>query len=147
MLIDQLARVPAGIAADPALIKPLSTAPPVVIDATPANRVWKMLWGDRSLFLLDGAPHRRVRKLMLPRMRGEACRSGNHPARFAHGSGIGPGRDQLHAAFGRRDAIVAAVPACVAHVQLLGVRRDRPPSKAFQCSHADQIIGPSTDSG
>jgi ubiquinone/menaquinone biosynthesis C-methylase UbiE len=28
---------------DPALIKPLSTAPPEVIDATPADRVWKML--------------------------------------------------------------------------------------------------------
>lgn len=39
---------------DPALITPLSTVPPIIIDATPANRVWKMLWGERSLFLLDG---------------------------------------------------------------------------------------------
>lgn len=56
----------------PALIKPLLTAPAEVVNATEPHRMLEMLWGDRSLFLLNGPPHRRMRKLMLPRLRGQA---------------------------------------------------------------------------
>jgi cytochrome P450 family 135 len=56
----------------PALIKPLLTAPAEVVNATEPHRMLETLWGDRSLFLLNGPPHRRMRKLMLPRLRGQA---------------------------------------------------------------------------
>jgi hypothetical protein len=57
---------------DPKLIKPLFMAPAEVVNATEPHRMLETLWGDRSLFILDGPPHRRLRKLMLPRLRGEA---------------------------------------------------------------------------
>jgi cytochrome P450 family 135 len=59
---------------DSALIKLLLTAPAEVASATePRQRnLETLLWGDRSLFLLEGPPHSRLRKLMLPRLRGEA---------------------------------------------------------------------------
>lgn len=57
---------------DPALIRPLLTAPSEVVNATEPHRVLEMLWGDRSLFLLDGPAHHRMRKLMVPRLRGAA---------------------------------------------------------------------------
>jgi cytochrome P450 family 135 len=58
---------------DPALIKPLLAAPIEVASAAePRQRNLETLWGDRSLFLLEGPPHSRLRKLMLPRLRGEA---------------------------------------------------------------------------
>ncbi len=57
---------------EPALIKPLLTAPAEVVNATEPHRILETLWGDRSLFLLNGPAHRRMRKLMLPRLRGQA---------------------------------------------------------------------------
>jgi cytochrome P450 family 135 len=57
---------------DPKVIKPLLMAPADVVNATEPHRMLETLWGDRSLFILDGPPHRRMRKLMLPRLRGEA---------------------------------------------------------------------------
>jgi cytochrome P450 len=57
---------------DPKLIKPLLMAPAEVVNATEPHRMLETLWGDRSLFILDGPPHRRLRKLMLPRLRGDA---------------------------------------------------------------------------
>jgi cytochrome P450 len=58
---------------DPALIKPLLAAPVEVASAAePRQRNLETLWGDRSLFLLEGPPHSQLRKLMLPRLRGEA---------------------------------------------------------------------------
>jgi cytochrome P450 family 135 len=56
----------------PTLIKPLLTAPGEVVNATEPHRMLETLWGERSLFLLNGPPHRRMRKLMLPRLRGQA---------------------------------------------------------------------------
>ena len=68
--------VPAGsrvaLLRDPEVIKPLLMAPAEVVNATEPHRMLETLWGDRSLFILDGPPHRRMRKLMLPRLRGEA---------------------------------------------------------------------------
>lgn len=57
---------------DPALIRPLFTASDEVVDSTSANRVIEMLYGPKSLLLMDGSEHRRLRKLLLPRLRGEA---------------------------------------------------------------------------
>lgn len=55
---------------DPTLIKPLFTASADEIDPTKANSVLELLYGDRSLFLIDGPDHLRIRKLVVPRLRG-----------------------------------------------------------------------------
>lgn len=55
---------------DPNLVKPLFTASAEVVDPTLANHVLELLYGDRSLFLIDGPDHQRIRKLVLPRLRG-----------------------------------------------------------------------------
>jgi cytochrome P450 family 135 len=55
---------------DPSMVKALFTAPADVIDSTKANHVLELLYGDRSLFLIDGPDHQRIRKLVLPRLRG-----------------------------------------------------------------------------
>lgn len=55
---------------DPALIKPFYTVPSETVDR--AERGHEMVFGDRSLLCLDGAEHLRLRKLMLPRLRGGA---------------------------------------------------------------------------
>ncbi|OBG29376.1 hypothetical protein A5764_22780 [Mycobacterium sp. 852002-51057_SCH5723018] len=57
---------------DPKLIKPLLMAPGEVVDATEPHRMLEALWGDRSLFVLDAPSHHRMRKVMLPRLRGDA---------------------------------------------------------------------------
>ncbi|OBJ57416.1 hypothetical protein A9W95_00880 [Mycobacterium sp. 1423905.2] len=57
---------------DPNVIKPLLMAPAEVVNATEPHRMVEGLWGERSLFVLDGPAHHRMRKLMLPRLRGEA---------------------------------------------------------------------------
>ena len=57
---------------DPAVIKPLFASPDQAVDSTKANRLLEMLYGDQSLFLIDGPEHLRLRRLLLPRLRGEA---------------------------------------------------------------------------
>lgn len=57
---------------DPALIKPLFTAAADDANAPEPHRVMDPFWGDRSVFLVDGPDHRRLRKLMVPRLRGDA---------------------------------------------------------------------------
>lgn len=57
---------------DPAVMKPLLTAPDDEVDATEGNRVLEPLYGPDSLFLIDGPRHRRLRKLLLPPLRGQA---------------------------------------------------------------------------
>lgn len=58
---------------DPASIKPLLMAPIEVASAAePRQRNLEMLWGNRSLFVLEGPPHTALRKIMMPRLRGEA---------------------------------------------------------------------------
>ncbi|MFC3965309.1 cytochrome P450 [Nocardia jiangsuensis] len=57
---------------DPALIKPLFTAPDELVDSAGANRALELLYGDRSLFLLNGPDHRRLRRVLLPGLRGDA---------------------------------------------------------------------------
>jgi cytochrome P450 family 135 len=55
---------------DPNLVKPLLTASAELIDSTRANRITEMVYGNRSMFLIDGPDHMRLRKLVLPRLRG-----------------------------------------------------------------------------
>lgn len=55
---------------DPTLVKPLLTASEEQIDSTRANWVTEMAYGDRSMFLIDGPDHLRLRRLVLPRLRG-----------------------------------------------------------------------------
>jgi cytochrome P450 family 135 len=57
---------------DPKLIKPLLMAPAEVVNATEPHRMLEAVWGDRSLFIVDGPVHHRMRKVMLPRLRGDA---------------------------------------------------------------------------
>ncbi len=57
---------------EPTLIKALFTAPDEQVDSTQANRILEMLYGDKSLFLIDGTEHLRLRKILLPRLRGGA---------------------------------------------------------------------------
>jgi cytochrome P450 family 135 len=57
---------------DPAVIKPLFTATDQAVDSTKANRLLEMLYGEKSLFLNNGPEHLRLRRLLLPRLRGEA---------------------------------------------------------------------------
>lgn len=54
---------------DPALLRPLMTAGPEQIDSTRANRLLEHLYGERSLFLIDGPEHRRLRRVLLPPLR------------------------------------------------------------------------------
>lgn len=54
---------------DPEVMKELISADPDVVDATDGNRVLEPLYGDRSLFLVDGPEHRRLRKILLPPLR------------------------------------------------------------------------------
>ncbi|MFG1795750.1 cytochrome P450 [Nocardia sp. NPDC049149] len=55
---------------DPDLVRPLFTALTTEINPTRANHILELLYGDRSLFLIDGDDHKRIRKLVLPRLRG-----------------------------------------------------------------------------
>ncbi|OBF59975.1 hypothetical protein A5756_04010 [Mycobacterium sp. 852002-53434_SCH5985345] len=71
-LISRLVGSRVAFVRDPALIKPLFTSPPDDVNAPEPHRVVDPFWGDRSVFLLDGPHHLRLRKLMLPRLRGDA---------------------------------------------------------------------------
>lgn len=57
---------------DSTVMKDLITAGPDQVDSTEGNRVLEPLYGDRSLFLLDGPEHRRLRKILLPPLRDKA---------------------------------------------------------------------------
>jgi cytochrome P450 family 135 len=57
---------------DPALIKPLFTAPDELVDSAGANKALELLYGTESLFVINGPRHRRLRKVLLPGLRGDA---------------------------------------------------------------------------
>ncbi len=59
------------ITSDPDLIKQIFTGDPDVLRAGEANSSAKLVTGDRSVLTLDGAPHRRARKLLMPPFHGE----------------------------------------------------------------------------
>lgn len=60
----------AVVLADPALLRGLLTAGPAVIDDTEAHEAISVIYGHRAVSVLDGAEHRRLRKVMAPPMRG-----------------------------------------------------------------------------
>ena len=57
--------------AAPELIKQVFTGDPEVLHAGKANRIVEPVVGPSSVLLLDGAPHLRQRRLLLPPLRGE----------------------------------------------------------------------------
>src|SRR6185295_13438384 len=56
---------------DPELIKLIFTGDPDVLHAGEANSSAKLFTGARSVLTLDGAPHKRARKLLTPPFHGE----------------------------------------------------------------------------
>jgi cytochrome P450 len=56
---------------DPALIKQIFTGDPDDYHAGEANSSALLLTGERSVLVLDGAPHRRARRLLMPPFHGE----------------------------------------------------------------------------
>ncbi|MFD3510260.1 cytochrome P450 [Nocardia sp. NPDC058666] len=60
---------------DPAHIAAMFAAPPSTFDAGEGNRVLAPVMGDRSVFMVDGADHKRLRKLMTPLFSRSAVRS------------------------------------------------------------------------
>jgi len=59
------------LCAAPELIKQIFTGDPDVLHAGKANAILEPLVGKTSVLLLDGAPHLRQRRLLLPPLRGE----------------------------------------------------------------------------
>src|SRR5689334_565614 len=57
--------------AAPELIKQVFTGDPELLHAGKANRIVEPVVGPSSVLLLDGAPHLRQRRLLLPPLRGE----------------------------------------------------------------------------
>jgi cytochrome P450 len=72
-------KIPGGgsivVTGDPAVVKQVFTGDPDILYAGQSNAILGPLLGDKSLLLLDGAPHMRHRKLMLPPFHGERMRS------------------------------------------------------------------------
>jgi cytochrome P450 len=62
------------LTADPALVPKVLGLRPDVATAGEENAVLKPLLGERSLLMLDGAEHQRLRRLLEPAFRGEAVR-------------------------------------------------------------------------
>lgn len=62
----------AVVVSDPELAKEVYTAKSDVMNSVEGQRLTEVAYGPHSLFLLDGAPHRRLRRLLLPPFRGDA---------------------------------------------------------------------------
>src|SRR5207245_575702 len=58
------------VVTDPELIRQTLTGDPEVLEAGEGNEPLKVVLGDRSLLLLDGAEHMAQRKLLLPPFHG-----------------------------------------------------------------------------
>ena len=65
---------PLAFFSDPAVIKQIFTADPERLQAGQANVVLKPILGPNSILLLDGARHKRERKLLMPPFHGERMR-------------------------------------------------------------------------
>ena len=59
---------------DPAEIKRVYAAPPDVLQAGDSSAFLEPFVGPRSILILNGEPHLRQRKLMLPPFHGDALR-------------------------------------------------------------------------
>ena len=65
---------PVAFFSEPAAIKQIFTADPERLQAGQANVVFKPIVGSNSVLLLDGARHKRARKLLMPPFHGERIR-------------------------------------------------------------------------
>ena len=65
---------PMAFISEPAAIKQVFTGDPERLQAGRANRVLKPIVGSNSILLLDGARHKRERKLLMPPLHGERMR-------------------------------------------------------------------------
>lgn len=63
------------VVTDPDLVKQLYTAKSSVVSSVDGNRPTELAYGPHSLFLLDGPPHHRLRRILTPPFRGEALES------------------------------------------------------------------------
>ncbi|MFZ5481160.1 MAG: cytochrome P450 [Myxococcota bacterium] len=61
--------------ADPALVKAVFTGSPDVLRAGEGNSPFEPIVGPRSLLVLDGEEHRRMRRILLPAFHGEQVRA------------------------------------------------------------------------
>ena len=59
----------------PQAIEALFTAPPEQFLVGQSNRILRFLMGDRSLLMLDGQPHQRQRRLLMPPFHGDRLRA------------------------------------------------------------------------
>ncbi|MEQ9667759.1 cytochrome P450 [Coleofasciculus sp. G2-EDA-02] len=59
---------------NPQAIKEIFTADPELFESGRGNRVLRYLLGDNSLILLDGEPHQRQRRLLMPPFHGDRLR-------------------------------------------------------------------------
>ncbi len=66
---------PLVVLADPAAIRDVFTGDPDELPAGEANVLLRSVLGENSLLLLDGARHRRERKLLMPPFHGERMRA------------------------------------------------------------------------
>lgn len=69
-----IATPPMVFVSEPAAIKQVFTRDPANLQAGRANRVLKPIVGSNSILMLDGARHRRERKLLMPPFHGERMR-------------------------------------------------------------------------
>ncbi|MBE9127305.1 MULTISPECIES: cytochrome P450 [unclassified Coleofasciculus] len=59
---------------NPQVIKEIFTADPELFESGRGNRILRYLLGDNSLILLDGEPHQRQRRLLMPPFHGDRLR-------------------------------------------------------------------------
>ena len=69
-----IATPPMVFISEPAAIKQVFTGDPANLQAGRANRVLKPIVGSNSILMLDGARHRRERKLLMPPFHGQRMR-------------------------------------------------------------------------
>ena len=69
-----IATPPMVFVSEPAAIRQVFTGDPANLQAGRANRVLKPIVGSNSILMLDGARHRRERKLLMPPFHGERMR-------------------------------------------------------------------------
>lgn len=69
---------PAVLVSNPIALEQIFTAPPGTFDSGRGNEVLRPVMGQYSLMLLDGKPHQRMRRLLMPPFHGERMRLYGH---------------------------------------------------------------------
>lgn len=76
------------IATDPTAIKQLYTAKSTAVNTVDGQKVTEIAYGSQSLFLLDGPPHHRLRRILTPPFRGDALEAHRETMTAALGRAI-----------------------------------------------------------